>query len=77
MKLTTLRRALIEGEESGPASYSLQGIIDDLEQEGRNVQSSCSLTKVASIGAAIEIKNTELPQIKNGIAAPRKPHGSQ
>jgi len=30
-----LRRALVEGEESGPAAYSLQGIMDALDQEER------------------------------------------
>ena len=35
LKLTALRHALAEGEESGPASYSLRGIMDDLDQEGR------------------------------------------
>ena len=35
IKLTALRRALAEGEESGPAPYSLRGIMDDLDQEER------------------------------------------
>lgn len=33
MRLAALRRALIEGEESGPADYSLQGLIDELDAE--------------------------------------------
>ena len=32
-KLEALRRALIEGEQSGPADYSLQNILDELESE--------------------------------------------
>jgi len=32
-KLETLRRALIEGEESGTSNYSLQSIMDELESE--------------------------------------------
>ena len=32
-KLEALRRALIEGEQSGPAAYSLQGLIDELDSE--------------------------------------------
>lgn len=32
-KLEALRRALIEGEESGTSDYSLQGILDELESE--------------------------------------------
>jgi antitoxin ParD1/3/4 len=35
MKLAAVRRALVEGEESGPAAYSLQGIMDALDQEER------------------------------------------
>ena len=33
-KLEALRYALIEGEQSGPADYSLQNILDELESEG-------------------------------------------
>lgn len=33
-KLSLLRRALIEGEESGPADYSVQAVIDELDKEG-------------------------------------------
>jgi antitoxin ParD1/3/4 len=32
-KLSLLRRALIEGEESGTAEYSLKGLIDELDGE--------------------------------------------
>jgi antitoxin ParD1/3/4 len=32
-KLAALRRALIEGEQSGLADYSLQNILDELESE--------------------------------------------
>lgn len=32
-KLEALRRALIEGEESGTSDYSLQNILDELESE--------------------------------------------
>ena len=35
MKLAALRCALVEGEESGPAPYSLKGIIEELDQEGQ------------------------------------------
>jgi antitoxin ParD1/3/4 len=35
-KLSLLRRALIEGEESGTADYSLQGVMDQLDDEGLN-----------------------------------------
>ena len=35
MKLAALRRALVEGEESGVATYSLKGILEELDQEGR------------------------------------------
>lgn len=35
MKLAALRRALVEGEESGPAPYSLKGILNELDQEGQ------------------------------------------
>ncbi len=34
MKLAALRRALVEGEESGTAAYSLNGLIDSLDHEG-------------------------------------------
>ncbi|MDD2465279.1 MAG: type II toxin-antitoxin system ParD family antitoxin [Desulfobulbus sp.] len=34
MKLAALRRALVEGEESGTAAYSLNGLIDALDHEG-------------------------------------------
>ena len=33
-KLSLLRRALAEGEESGKADYSLRGLIDELDDEG-------------------------------------------
>jgi antitoxin ParD1/3/4 len=33
-KLSLLRRALVEGEESGEAAYSLKGLIDELDDEG-------------------------------------------
>lgn len=32
-RLEALRRALIEGEESGTSDYSLQSILDELESE--------------------------------------------
>ena len=32
-KLEALRRALIEGEQSGIADYSLQNVLDELESE--------------------------------------------
>jgi antitoxin ParD1/3/4 len=32
-KLEALRRALIEGEQSGTADYSLQNVLDELESE--------------------------------------------
>ena len=35
-KLSLLRRALIEGEESGTADYSLKGLIDELDGESLN-----------------------------------------
>lgn len=35
-KLSLLRRALIEGEESGTVDYSLEGLIDELNSEGLN-----------------------------------------
>lgn len=35
-KLSLLRRALIEGEESGTADYSLKGLIDELDGESPN-----------------------------------------
>ena len=34
VKLEALRHALIEGEQSGTADYSLQNILDELEREG-------------------------------------------
>ena len=34
MKVAALRRALVEGEESGPSEYSLKGLIDALDHEG-------------------------------------------
>lgn len=33
-KLSLLRRALIEGEESGTADYSLESLLSDLDDEG-------------------------------------------
>ncbi len=33
VKLSLLRRALVEGEESGAADYSLSGLIDSLDKE--------------------------------------------
>jgi antitoxin ParD1/3/4 len=33
MKLAALRRALVEGEESGIADYSLKGLIDTIDRE--------------------------------------------
>jgi len=33
MKVAALRRALVEGEESGAAEYSLKGLIDALDHE--------------------------------------------
>lgn len=33
MKLAALRRALEEGEQSGLAEYSLQGLLDELDRE--------------------------------------------
>jgi len=33
MKLAALRRALVEGEESGIAEYSLKGLIDTIDRE--------------------------------------------
>ena len=35
-KLSLLRRALQEGEESGTAEYSLKSLIDDLDGNGLN-----------------------------------------
>lgn len=35
-KIALLRRALIEGEESGTADYTLKGLIDELDGEGHN-----------------------------------------
>ncbi len=32
-KLEALRKALAEGEQSGPADYSLQNVLDELESE--------------------------------------------
>ncbi len=32
-KLEALRRALIEGKQSGTSDYSLQGILDELKSE--------------------------------------------
>lgn len=32
-RLEALRRALIEGEQSGPADYSLKNVLDALEEE--------------------------------------------
>jgi len=32
-KLAALRQALIEGEESGPAEYSLKGLLTELDAE--------------------------------------------
>ena len=36
LKLATLQKALIEGEESGRADYSLKGLIAELDQESIN-----------------------------------------
>lgn len=33
IKVAALRKALIEGEESGAADYSLKGLLDDLDGE--------------------------------------------
>jgi len=35
-KLSLLRRALIEGEKSGTADYSLEGLINEIDGEGLN-----------------------------------------
>uniref|UniRef100_A0A831XF62 Type II toxin-antitoxin system ParD family antitoxin n=1 Tax=Geobacter metallireducens TaxID=28232 RepID=A0A831XF62_GEOME len=35
-RLSLLRHALIEGEESGTAEYSLKGLIDEIDGEGLN-----------------------------------------
>lgn len=35
MQLETLRRALINGEESGTVNYSLKGLLEGLDQEGQ------------------------------------------
>lgn len=35
-KLSLLRRALIEGEDSGTADYSLEGLIGEIDDEGLN-----------------------------------------
>lgn len=32
-RLAVLRQALVEGEESGPAEYSLEGILTELDDE--------------------------------------------
>jgi antitoxin ParD1/3/4 len=34
IKLAALRRALVEGEESGTADYSLHGLINSFDHEG-------------------------------------------
>jgi antitoxin ParD1/3/4 len=33
-KLSLLRRALVEGEESGTAEYSLKGLLEEIDSEG-------------------------------------------
>jgi len=35
-KLSLLRRALIEGEESGTASYSLNALLEEIDRENLN-----------------------------------------
>lgn len=35
-KLSLLRRALIEGEDSGTADYSLEALINEMDDEGLN-----------------------------------------
>lgn len=35
-RLSLLRRALVEGEESGKADYSLKGLIDEIDDESLN-----------------------------------------
>lgn len=35
-KLSLLRQALIDGEMSGPADYSVDSLIDELDKEGMN-----------------------------------------
>lgn len=35
-KVALLRRALIEGEESGPADYGLKGLLAELDSESRD-----------------------------------------
>lgn len=35
-KLSLLRRALVEGEESGTADYSLNGLLEEIDGEGIN-----------------------------------------
>jgi antitoxin ParD1/3/4 len=35
-KLSLLRRALIEGEDSGTADYSLKDVIEEMDDEGLN-----------------------------------------
>jgi len=36
LKIAALQKALIEGEQSGRANYSLQSLINDLDQESAN-----------------------------------------
>ena len=40
VRLEALRRALKEGEESGRADYSLQSLIEELDQESRAIVKS-------------------------------------
>ncbi len=40
LKIAALQKALIEGEESGRAAYSLQNLINDIDQEGANFSGS-------------------------------------
>lgn len=35
-KLSLLRRALLEGEQSGTADYSLKGLMEEMDSEGPN-----------------------------------------
>ena len=35
-KVALLRRALVEGEESGPADYDLKGLLAELDSESRD-----------------------------------------
>jgi len=35
MKVSALRHALVEGEQSGPADYSIQELVRRLDQEGQ------------------------------------------